>query len=364
MQSKSPLFISSSFGMEDSMKGFAHYRNIAINLAKVLALLTILSPSLAVSATNSWWRKGLMSEAGNKINELDQLPTTNIPIPVLLGVEVSNLTKNFGDPRSGGTRSHEGLDIMSPLGTPIASPTDAVVVSTGNGGSAGLYVRTSNPGGETFVYMHLSSIAKGIERGKILSKGDVIGFVGNTGNASGGATHLHFEIRKGSATDPFPRLTSTFTLEERMKSLAQAVEKTDDSTLASKWVSNFKRTLLDAKSAGLALPQSIISLLDNSSGTETTQATTKTVVETGNPTVTDFSRNLTLGSVGDDVKRLQEFLNGHDFIVAKTGVGSPGSETNYFGNLTRQALARYQAFHGILPSAGYFGPITRGYIST
>jgi murein DD-endopeptidase MepM/ murein hydrolase activator NlpD len=71
----------------------------------------------------------------------------------------------FGDARGGGTRTHEGLDIMAPGGTPVVSPTDAVVLATGDGPDSGLFVRTANPGGEQFVYMHLREIAKSILTG-------------------------------------------------------------------------------------------------------------------------------------------------------------------------------------------------------
>lgn len=76
-----------------------------------------------------------------------------------------------------------------------------------------------------------------------------------------------------------------------------------------------------------------------------------------------FTRSLTLGSTGADVKALQQLLNSAGFTVAISGTGSPGRESSYFGSLTRAALARYQAAHGIKPSFGYFGPITRAYIA-
>jgi peptidoglycan hydrolase-like protein with peptidoglycan-binding domain len=78
----------------------------------------------------------------------------------------------------------------------------------------------------------------------------------------------------------------------------------------------------------------------------------------------DFKRDLTVGSKGDDVKALQQFLNAKGYKVADTGAGSPGNETTYFGSLTKAALAKYQAAVGISPSVGYFGPKTRAYIAT
>jgi hypothetical protein len=77
---------------------------------------------------------------------------------------------------------------------------------------------------------------------------------------------------------------------------------------------------------------------------------------------TTFARSLTLGSIGADVKALQEYLNTHSFIIAATGAGSLGKETTYFGKATRAALAKFQKAKGISPSAGYFGSVTRAYI--
>jgi peptidoglycan hydrolase-like protein with peptidoglycan-binding domain len=72
-----------------------------------------------------------------------------------------------------------------------------------------------------------------------------------------------------------------------------------------------------------------------------------------------FNRNLTVGFTGEDVLRLQQYLNTHGFIVADSGPGSPGNETTMFGGLTRAALKKFQSSKGITPAVGYFGPITR-----
>lgn len=76
-----------------------------------------------------------------------------------------------------------------------------------------------------------------------------------------------------------------------------------------------------------------------------------------------FARNLTLGSIGSDVKALQMYLNAHGFTIAVSGTGSPGHESTYFGTLTKAAIAKFQSANGITPAAGYFGPITRKAIS-
>jgi hypothetical protein len=77
------------------------------------------------------------------------------------------------------------------------------------------------------------------------------------------------------------------------------------------------------------------------------------------PTSFTFTRDLTVGSTGEDVRQLQVLLNSQGHMVASTGAGSPGNESTYFGALTRAAVSAYQAANGISPTAGYFGPITR-----
>lgn len=76
-----------------------------------------------------------------------------------------------------------------------------------------------------------------------------------------------------------------------------------------------------------------------------------------------LDRNLTVGSEGEDVRRLQQFLNQNGFTVRTgTGAGAPGNESTFFGELTRAALARFQAANNITPAVGFFGPITRSAI--
>jgi hypothetical protein len=75
-----------------------------------------------------------------------------------------------------------------------------------------------------------------------------------------------------------------------------------------------------------------------------------------------FTRDLYVGSVGPDVKSLQQYLNGKGFLVAKTGPGSIGKETTRFGFGTKAALIKFQKANGILPATGGFGPRTRGLV--
>lgn len=75
-----------------------------------------------------------------------------------------------------------------------------------------------------------------------------------------------------------------------------------------------------------------------------------------------FTKTLQTGMTNPEVKTLQQYLNSKGFIVSKSGAGSVGKETNYFGPATRSALARFQKANNITPAVGFFGPVTRGFI--
>jgi murein DD-endopeptidase MepM/ murein hydrolase activator NlpD len=121
----------------------------------------------------------------------------------------NSFTDTFGAPRSGG-RSHQGCDIMTARNTPLLAVVNGVITSTSpyDTGLGGITIHLRGGNGTVYYYAHLSSIKSGIRAGVRVSAGEVIGYAGNTGNASGGAVHLHFEIRPngGSAIDPYPTL--------------------------------------------------------------------------------------------------------------------------------------------------------------
>lgn len=300
------------------------------------------------------WRFG-SSDLQNKISALGIASTSPITIPVLFGVGVKNISPNFGDPRDGGARTHEGEDIMAIKGTPVVSPTAAVVLRTGTGSSEGNYVYTANPGGETFVYMHLDRIGEGITSGVVLQQGSLIGFVGNTGNAAGGAAHLHFEIHNASNVpiDPFPRLGTEVPLTEKITDLTAILAQTSDAaSLAQFLATNFHSVFTSALAASIPLPALITTALAN--------LPTNTAAISSNVPLPEG--DLELDSEGAAVITLQNYLIKEKAGPAAMRLTAAGA-TGYFGAITQAAVIEYQTANAITPANGYYGASTRAYVA-
>jgi murein DD-endopeptidase MepM/ murein hydrolase activator NlpD len=130
-------------------------------------------------------------------------------------VPASKLTDTFTQSRGTG-RLHDAIDIMAARGTPVLAVADGRVAK----------LFTSKPGGLTvyqfdgeeklaYYYAHLDRYADGLAEGRVLKRGEVLGYVGSTGNASPDAPHLHFAVMvlgpekhwwQGTAVNPYPLL--------------------------------------------------------------------------------------------------------------------------------------------------------------
>jgi len=132
------------------------------------------------------------------------------------GVDPTTLHSNFDERRGGGTRQHQALDIMAPRGTPVRSAASGRVLKLFRSVNGGLMVYAADSS-ERFVlmYAHLDRYEPGLTDSTRLARGQTIGYVGSTGNASPNAPHLHFAIARsadvkrwsrGKAIDPLPVL--------------------------------------------------------------------------------------------------------------------------------------------------------------
>ena len=123
-----------------------------------------------------------------------------------LAANINALSSLYGsrpDPFTGRPDNHTGIDIPASRGTPIYASKSGVVITsvygTGSAWSYGNYVVVSHSDGTSTLYAHMSSRA--VSQGQTVNQGDVVGYVGTTGNSTG--NHLHFEIRvNGSRVDP------------------------------------------------------------------------------------------------------------------------------------------------------------------
>ncbi len=130
-----------------------------------------------------------------------------LPVPVD-GVSPARLVNSWGADRDGGRR-HQGIDILAPRGTPVRSATEGVIESKGMRGLGGLVVTVLGPGGYRHYYAHLEDVAAQAV-GEWVHAGEIIGYVGNSGNAAVSPPHLHYGIYTpgGRPINPYPFLRS------------------------------------------------------------------------------------------------------------------------------------------------------------
>jgi peptidoglycan LD-endopeptidase LytH len=141
----------------------------------------------------------------NRYNALvQQEMPRSLSIPVD-GVTANLLKNTWGSAREG--HRHQGIDIFAPRNTPVRSATAGIVENKGMRGLGGQVVTISGPGGYRLYYAHLEDFGPQ-EVGDWVEAGEIIGTVGNSGNAAISSTHLHYGIYEpsGKAVNPYPFL--------------------------------------------------------------------------------------------------------------------------------------------------------------
>jgi murein DD-endopeptidase MepM/ murein hydrolase activator NlpD len=147
---------------------------------------------------------------------LSGLHQRNLRIPVE-GVKPQDLHDTFTDARGIG-RKHDAIDIMAPRGTEVRAADDGTIAKLFTSLAGGLTIYQFDSM-ETFsyYYAHLDHYARGLTEHQMVKRGQLLGYVGSTGNASASAPHLHFEISRlgpdkrwweGDAINPYPLLSN------------------------------------------------------------------------------------------------------------------------------------------------------------
>ena len=133
------------------------------------------------------------------------LSANGLRMPVV-GVTPRDLDDSWHAPREGG-RVHKGIDIFAPKGTEVVAVADGIVSYIGDQRLGGHCVWLTTENGASFYYAHLDRWAPGLYEGMELQAGDLLGYVGNTGNARYTPSHLHFGVNESDEmVNPFPLL--------------------------------------------------------------------------------------------------------------------------------------------------------------
>ncbi len=183
----------------------AHAEQVAVGSGLPRALVRPAASIVEVTASRS-------AMATAPAQRLRKFGPPNFPMQVAPRCDVLD---NFGDVRSGGRR-HAGTDMLATLGQEVYAMADGTLtyqakVGDGSAGASlsGNLWRLTAADGTYYVYAHLSAFAPGLKVGSKVYRGQVIGYVGDTGNPGAGNYHLHFEIHPGggAAVNPLPLLT-------------------------------------------------------------------------------------------------------------------------------------------------------------
>jgi murein DD-endopeptidase MepM/ murein hydrolase activator NlpD len=180
---------------------------IGVALAEVALLLGLV---VYLAATE----KTLLVRVATREELRPAATSARLVIPVA-GVRERDLADSYGAGRSGG-RKHKGVDIFAPDGTPVLAAAGGVIVKRATSALGGISLYHRDADGRTiYYYAHLQRYRAGLKEGDLVRAGDVIAYVGHTGNAPAGNPHLHFAVYtvadpnrwwRGRDLNPYPLL--------------------------------------------------------------------------------------------------------------------------------------------------------------
>ena len=183
----------------------------------LFALLLSAAGSLIADDTSSRLeREQIWAGLAGRSTDMARIETAPLVLPVR-GVAPDALRESFDSPRSHGRR-HAAIDIMAPRNTPIVAAVDGEIrkLTTNSAGGLTIY-QFDQSETRVYYYAHLERYREGLRERMFVRRGEIIGYVGSTGNAQKNAPHLHFaihelpsskELWEGAAVDPYPLLAA------------------------------------------------------------------------------------------------------------------------------------------------------------
>lgn len=178
---------------------------------------TVMSPALPCAATAAAAPVLVMETATVSVSETE-VPVANLLLVPVAGIKVNALRDTFNDARDA-ERRHEAMDILAPIGTPVFAVADGKIVKLFNSKPGGLTVYQFDTSEKfAYYYAHLDRYAADVKEGMTLKRGDLVGYVGTSGNADPNTPHLHFAVFalgplkqwwKGSPINPYPLMGGT-----------------------------------------------------------------------------------------------------------------------------------------------------------
>jgi len=224
---------------------------------------------------------------------------------------VHNSDYGRGDDKHQKRGGHGGVDIFAPIGTPLVSCVNGEIVKIGKTKVGGNRVTIRDSRGLNYYYAHMDKLQPSLRRGDLVSAGEFIGTVGDSGSAKGTHPHLHFSIYdkrgyKRGNIDPWPFLSSQLDNINTIETLPVDIEglSLDLSTLPK-----------DVK---------ISDILDNKDNREL----------------------ITRGSHGDSVEEFQKILKDLGYDLGEFGPKGDGVDGK-FGRMTKEAIKSFQKDHGL-----------------
>jgi murein DD-endopeptidase MepM/ murein hydrolase activator NlpD len=162
-------------------------------------------PSIAPSTTTTQQRNREFADRAKAL--FAPLSAAAMRMPVA-GIRTYDLSDSWHDPRDGGARLHKGIDIFAARGTEVVAVVDGIISYIGDQPKGGHCLWLTTESGASFYYAHLDRWAAGLYEGMEVQSGDLLGYVGNTGNAKYTPSHLHFGVSQNDEmVNPYPLLS-------------------------------------------------------------------------------------------------------------------------------------------------------------